>query len=298
MASTTVRRRKKSLQISPTALLLTVPPLVIFAVFAWWPIIRAVPIAFQRTNLITSTWVGLNNFQAVLADPLLGTAVLNTTYFAVLAAVFGFPLPILAATFIAEMRRTRGWSSAFAFIPVVIPSVVVILLWKFFYDPGPTGLFNSILGVFGIPPQPWLQSAATAMPSIVVAATWAAFGSATIIYLATLATIDRTLYEAAEIDGASIFRRWWHISLPQMRVTMLLLLLLQIIGTFQIFTEPFLFTGGGPNNATLTLLMLIYRYAFIYGGFGQATALSLMLAVFLGVLSAIYLLATRRWARS
>jgi len=298
MASTTAPRRRRSLRISSTALLLTVPPLLVFLVFGWWPIVRAVPIAFQRTNLLTSQWVGFDNFAAIFADPLLGTAATNTAYFAVLAAIFGFPLPVLAATFIAEMRRTRGWSSAFAFIPVIIPPVVVILLWKVFYKPDATGLFNSVLGLVGIPPQPWLQSAATAMPSIVLAVTWASFGSATIIYLATLATIDRSLYEAAEIDGASIFRRWWHVSLPQMRITMLLLLLLQIIGTFQVFTEPFLFTGGGPNNATLTVLMLIYRYAFLYGNFGQATALSLVLAVFLGVLSALYLLATRRWARS
>ncbi len=184
------------------------------------------------------------------------------------------------------------------FLPVIIPPVVSILLWKVFYDPDASGAFNTVLGIVGIGPLPWLQSPATAMPSIVLEATWATFGSATIIYLATLLSIDSQLYEAAEIDGASILRRFWHVTLPQLRGLLLLMFLLQVIGTFQVFTEPYLLTNGGPNNSTVTILMLIFRYAFVAGDFGRATALSVLLAVFLGVVAALYLYLTRRWSKS
>lgn len=279
-------------------LLIVLPGVLLFAVFSWWPILRGLIIAFQKTNLITTSWVGFDNFGRVLADPLLGQALGNTVLYAFLALVIGFPIPLLCAVLMAEMRRARKVASVLVFVPVIIPPVVSLLLWKVFYDPSADGLFNSILGTVGIGPLPWLQSPSTAMLSIILVATWGTFGSATIIYVATLLSIDTQLYEAAEIDGASILRRVWHITLPQMRGTILLLLLLQIIGTFQVFTEPYLLTGGGPNNSTVTLLMLIFRYAFIYGNFGQAAALSLMLAIALSIFAALYLYLSRRWSRS
>lgn len=291
------RRRSFLRSGAATGLLIAVPGILLFGVFSWWPILRGLLIAFQKTNLITTSWVGFDNFTKVLADPLLAQALANTALFAVLALVIGFPIPILFAVLMAEMRRSRHVSSVLVFLPVVIPPVVSILLWQVFYDPSSRGLFNSLLAAVGIGPLPWLQSPSSAMLSIVLVATWGAFGSSAIIYLATLLSIDTQLYEAAEIDGASIWRRFWHITLPQMRATILLLLLLQIIGTFQIFTEPFLLTGGGPNNSTVTLLMLIYRYAFIYGNFGQAAALSLMLAAALSVFAALYLWLSRKWSK-
>ena len=276
-----------------------VPLLFTFGYFAWWPILRSLALALQKTNLITEpTWVGLENFQRVLADPILGTAALNTLWFATLALVIGFPVPILLATLMAELRRTRQVASVLVYLPVIIPPVVAVLLWKQFYDPSPDGLFNAALGVVGLGPFPWLQDGATAMPSIVVQATWAGFGQSTIIYLAALMSIQSELYEAAEMDGARVFRRFWHVTLPQMRGIMLLMLLLQIIGTMQVFTEPFVMTGGGPENKTVTVLMLIYNYAFMQGDYGKATALSLLLAVVLSIVSAIYLRATRSWSKS
>jgi multiple sugar transport system permease protein len=291
------RRRRRLRGGALAAAMIAIPGVALFAVFSWWPILRGVIVAFQKTNLVTTSWVGIDNFQAVLADPLLGQALANTALYAGLALVFGFPVPILLATILAEMRRARQISSVLVFLPVVIPPVVSILLWKIFFDPSDRGLFNTLFGFIGVDPLPWLQSPSSAMLSIVLVATWGSFGSATIIYLATVLSIDTQLYEAAEIDGASILSRFWHITLPQMRGTILLMLLLQIIGTFQIFTEPYLLTGGGPNNATLTLLMLVFRYAFLYGNFGQAAALSLMLAVALSVFAAAYFALSRRWSR-
>jgi multiple sugar transport system permease protein len=283
-----------------STLVFLAPMLVVFTVFSWSPIVQSVVMSFQKTNLVTpATFVGLDNFAKVLSDPNLGVAILNTLYFALLALLLGFPLPIFLAVLMSEVRRGKGLYSALAYMPVVIPPVVAVLLWKVFYDASPNGVFNTMLGWVGIPPQPWLQSAATAMPSLVVEATWAAAGGSIIIYLAALISVPPELYDAAEVDGAGIWRKVWHVTLPQLRGVIFIMLILQVIATSQVFLEPYLFTGGGPNNATLTVLLLIYRYAFqnsLGGDYGQATALSLMLAIFLGLMSWGYFKLTERWS--
>jgi multiple sugar transport system permease protein len=285
-----------------STLVFLLPLLVVFGLFSWFPIARAVVMSFQETNLVTPpTFVGLQNFQDVLADPLLWTAVKNTLYFALLALLFGYPVPLLAAVLMSEVRRFKGLYSALAYLPVVIPPVVAVLLWKFFYDASPTGVFNTILGWVGLGPVSWLQDSGSAMPSLVLEATWAAAGGTVIIYLAALTGVSTDLYEAAEIDRASIWRKVWHVTLPQLRGILLITFILQIVGTAQVFLEPFLFTGGGPANSTITILLLIYNYAFansLGGAYGSATALSIMLAVVLGLLSALYFRLTRSWSTS
>ena len=225
----------------------------------------------------------------------------NTLWFAFLALLFGYPVPLVAAVLMSEVRRFKGLYSALAYLPVVIPPVVAVLLWKFFYDASPTGVFNTLLGAVGIGPVPWLQDAGIAMPALVLEATWAAAGGTVIIYLAALTGVAPELYEAAEIDGASVWRKVWHVTLPRLRGVLLVTFILQIIGTAQVFLEPFLFTGGGPANSTTTILLLIYDYAFansLGGDYGAATALSVMLAAVLAVLSAVYFRVTRAWSTS
>jgi len=284
-----------------STLLFALPMLFVFTIFSWLPIVRSLIMSFEKTNLITSTWVGLDNYTAVLRDPLLSTAVLNTAYFAVLALILGFPIPIIMAVLMSEVKRGKGIYSALAYLPVVIPPVVAVLLWKIFYDASPQGVFNVILGAFGIPPQPWLQSQSQAMPALVIEATWAAAGGSIIIYLAALLIVPPELYDAAEVDGAGIWRKIWHVTLPQMRGIIFVMLILQVLATAQVFLEPFLFTGGGPANATTTVLLLIYNYAFknsLGGNYGMATALSVMLAAFLAILSWVYFRLTSRWSTS
>ncbi len=280
--------------------LFLVPLLVIFGVFSWLPIVRAVVMSVQDTNLVSDpVFVGLDNFVRVWNDPLFWTAVRNTLWFAFLALVFGYPIPLILAVLMSTVRKRRGLYSALAYLPVVVPPVIAVLLWKIFFDGSPTGVFNTILGWFGVEAQPWLQSARTAMPSLVLEATWANAGATVIIYLAALVAVPAELYDAAEVDGAGILRKVWHVTLPQLRGVLLVTLILQIIGTAQVFLEPFLFTGGGPANATMTVLLLIYKYAFqnsLGGDYGAATALSLMLAAFLAVFSAVYFRLTRSWA--
>ncbi|MGO3797086.1 MAG: carbohydrate ABC transporter permease [Pauljensenia sp.] len=284
-----------------SSLLFAVPLLVVFGVFSWWPIISAVVMSFQKTNLIDpAQWVGLDNFRAVLADPLMPKVVANTAWFAFLALLFGYPVPLVGAVLMSELRRRRGLYSVLAYLPVVVPPVVAVLLWKFFYDPGPAGVFNTILGWVGIGPVGWLNSQTMAMPALVLEATWAAAGGTVIIYLAALVAVPPELYDAAEVDGASIWGKIWHVTLPQLRGVLFITLILQVIGTAQVFLEPFLFTNGGPNHATETIMLRVYNLAFTTLGsnFGQATALSLLLAVFLAIMSVIYFRLTRSWSQS
>ena len=283
-----------------TTLLFLLPLLIIFGVFSWSPIVQAVIMSFQKTNLVTPPiFVGWDNFVAVFNDPLFWTAVRNTAYFAFLAILIGYPVPLIVAVLMSEVRRFKGLFSVLAYLPVVILPVVSVLLWKIFYDASPTGVFNTILGWFHIPPQPWIQDAATAMPSLVLQATWAGAGGTIIIYLAAMTSVAPELYDAAEVDGASLWAKIWHVTLPQLRGILFITFILQIIATAQVFLQPYLFTGGGPANSTTTILLLIYQYAFtnsLGGAYGEATALSLMLAVFLAVLSIVYFRLTARWS--
>jgi multiple sugar transport system permease protein len=285
-----------------STLVFLLPLLVIFGLFSWFPIIRAFVMSLQETNLVsTPTFVGVENFARVLADPVFGLAVRNTAYFALLALVIGFPIPLVLAVIMSETRRGKGLLSALAYLPVVVPPVVSVLLWRFFFDASPTGVFNTILGWVGFGPLPWLQNAASAMPSIVMEATWAAAGGTVIIYLAALLSVPPELYDAAEVDGASIWQKIRNVTLPQLRGVLFVTLILQLIATAQVFTEPFLFTGGGPANSTTTVLLLIYKYAFqnsLGGEYGMAAALSIMLAAFLAVFTAGYFWLTRSWSTS
>ncbi|WP_405720353.1 carbohydrate ABC transporter permease [Streptomyces sp. NBC_00046] len=292
------RRRGTGARKQFTAWLFLVPALLIFGLFAWWPIARSLLLSFQKTNLVDpAVWIGLDNFRALFDDPLLGTAVGNTLFFVALGLLIGFPAPLVLAAIMSTVRRGAGVYRFLVYLPVVIPPVVAILLWKWFYDPG-SGLFNNALGKVGLGPYSWLESSDSAMLSLVLESTWAGMGGAVLIYLAAMVGIPGELYEAAEMDGAGIWRRIWHVMLPQLRSVIGLLLLVQLINTVQVFTEPYVFTGGGPENSTLTVLLLIFRYAFQDGEYGQAAALSFLMVLALALLSAVYLRATRSWSTS
>jgi len=290
--------RRRALRTDLVAAALLLPALLIFGLFAWWPMVQGLLLSFQKTNLVTpAVWVGLDNFRALLADPLLGTAVLNTLQFVGLGLLIGFPLPIIMAAVMSTVRRYGGVYRVLVYLPVVVPPVVSVLLWKWFYDPGP-GLFNSLLAQVGLGPYPWLESPDTAMLSLVLESTWAGMGGSVLIYLAAITGVPQELYEAAELDGAGLWRRIGHVMLPHLRPTIGLLLLWQLITTVQVFTEPYVFTGGGPKNATVTVLLLIFRKGFQQGQYGQAAALAFLLALALAALSFVYLRATRRWSQS
>ena len=267
--------------------------LLCFALFSWYPAVRAVVIAFQRyTPGAPPEWVGTANFTRVFGDPEFAAAWRNTLTFTLLALLIGFAAPFLMALVLNEIRHAKAAFRVVVYLPVMIPPVVSALLWKWFYDPG-AGLANEALRALHLPTSNWSNGADTALVSLVIVATWANMGGTVLIYLAALQSIPGELYEAAELDGANIWQRVRHVTVPQTRFIILMLMLLQIISTMQIFTEPFVITGGGPENSTVTVLYLIYKYAFLYNDFGGACALSVMLLLLLSAFSALYLRLTR-----
>ncbi len=267
--------------------------LACFALFSWYPLVKGVILSFQQDNFVVPPyWVGLDNYRALFDDPLFWTAWRNTLVFTALALVLGFALPFVIAVLLNEFRHFSGYFRVLVYLPVMLPPIVSVLLWRYFYDPG-NGLFNAALRSVGLPESQWTQSSATAMISLVLVSTWANLGGATLMYLAALQNIPGDLYEAAELDGASLWQRIRHVTLPQMRFIMLVLLLLQIIATMQVFIEPYALTGTS-NPDTITVLVLVYRYAFtVNNDFGLAAAMSVLLFVVLGAFSALYLRLTR-----
>ncbi|MFI9122071.1 carbohydrate ABC transporter permease [Streptomyces bikiniensis] len=259
-----------------------------FSFFSWYPMVREFLLAFQKTEDGRTTWAGWSNLATVFNDPAIWQAWRNTLLFTLLALLLGFVVPFLVAIVINEFRHGRGYLRLLVYLPVMLPPVASVLLFKYLYDPG-HGLFNEILRFLHLPEQQWLQDPDLSLLSVVVASTWMNMGGAVLIYLAALQGIPGELYEAAELDGAGLFRKIWHVTVPQTRLVLLLMLLLQIIATMQVFLEPFLLTGGaGPEGSTLTVVHLIYQYAFNFNDYGAAAALGLVLLVLLAGFSAAY----------
>jgi multiple sugar transport system permease protein len=275
--------------------LFLLPALILFGFFVWYPIVYGFVLSFQNNGLFggTTSWVGWHNFQRVLADTDFLRAWGNTLKYALYGLLIGYAIPVVLAITINEMRHGKAYFRLAFYLPVIIPPIVTVFLWKYMYTPD-GGLLNGLLSLIRIGPQPWLQSPATAIPSLVVVTTWANAGGTVLIYLAALQSVPADLYEAAELDGASIWQRIWHVALPQIRNVMLILLLLQIIATLQIFIEPFALTQGGPNNATTTIVLVIYNYAFLNADIGAASALGVIFFVVLVAFSLGYFGVTRR----
>jgi multiple sugar transport system permease protein len=274
--------------------LFLLPALVIFALFVWYPLVLGLIMSFQNVDMINpAVWVGWSNYQRVFSDPLFGVAWSNTLTFTGYALFFGYLVPIAVALLVNEMRHGKGLFRLAFYLPVMLPPIVTSFLWLWLYN-ADSGLINAVLHLVHLPGGLWLSNKGTALPALVVVATWGNAGSTMLIYLAALQGVPATLYEAAEIDGSNLWQRIWHVTLPTIRPIMLLMLVLQIIATMQVFTEPFTITGGGPANATLTVLMLIYDYTFRDAEFGQASALGVILFLVLAVFALIYTRLTNR----
>ncbi|WP_081235820.1 carbohydrate ABC transporter permease [Streptomyces viridosporus] len=286
-------RFSKSLRRNLTAHGFLVGAVLCFAVFSWYPMIREFFLAFQRTEGGEVTWVGLDNLTTVLNDPAFWQAWRNTLLFTVLALLLGFAVPFVVAVVINEFHHGQGYLRLLVYLPVMLPPVASVLLFKYLYDPG-YGLLNELLGLLHLPGQQWLQDPDLSMLSVVIASTWMNMGGAALVYLAALQGIPGELYEAAELDGAGLFRKIWHVTIPQTRLILSLMLLMQVIATMQVFVEPFLLTGGaGPEGSTTTVVHLIYQYAFNFNDYGAAAALGLLLLVLLAGFSAAYVRLSR-----
>jgi multiple sugar transport system permease protein len=271
-----------------TAYLFLLPALIVFGLFAWYPIIKAFEMSLQDVSLIgDSTFVGLDNYRLMLRDPATEDIVRNSLQFAGWSILLGFFLPVIMAVCIREMRHARGFFRIVYFLPTVVPTAIAVIIWRFMYDPD-SGLVNEVLQLFGIMGQNWLSDGNFVKPAIVIMMTWGAFGATALIYLSTLQELPSELYEAAELDGATPLQRIRYITMPHLTPVMSVLFILQVIAVVQVFTEPFLMTNGGPGRETLTPTLHMYNRAFVRIDMGYASAWSMTLIVVLLCFSIVY----------
>ncbi|GIO34474.1 MULTISPECIES: carbohydrate ABC transporter permease [Paenibacillus] len=256
------------------------PAVVIFILFLWVPIAKGALYSFFEIDFVKgNTFVGLDNYIRVFHDPDVWTAVKNTLYYMLLTVIIGFWVPIVASIAISELRRFQGFARIAAYLPFVVPGVVLYGMWRWMYDP--VGPINGLLSSFGVDPVSFISDSRWSMIAIVLMETWQQFGSAMLIYLAGVLSIPRDWYEAAEIDGAGVWNRIRYITLPSLRSLIILMFILQVIGTSQAYQSQLALLDGGPNNATLTYALLIVKYAFTRLDYGTATALGMLMFIVL-----------------
>jgi multiple sugar transport system permease protein len=274
-----IQRRKKRLRLGDrSGYGMVLPYVVFFLAFVAYPLVFSLILIFHRWNIVTPMeWVGFKNFARLLHDPLFFTSLGNTGIF----LGIHIPLQILVALAFALLLngriRGRGFFRALYFLPVVVSGVVVTILWQQLYS-FDYGVLNSILRALGMGPVPWLVDPRLAMPAIAVMATWKNVGIYIVLFLAGLQTIPRELYDAANVDGASPVRQFFSITLPLLNPTVVVIAVLSTIGGFSLFIEPYVLTGGGPMQSTLSGMLYIYNQGFYFSHMGYAATLGIVYA--------------------
>ncbi len=283
------RRHRRRLADHITGHTFIIGAAICFGFFSWWPMVHEFIMSFQKKHYGVTTWVGWANYKRIWDDPSFSQAWKNTAYFTILALVVGYALPFFIAVLLNEFRHAQGYLRVLVYLPVILPPASGLFLFKFAYYPDNSGIFNYILHSLHLPTSQWVQSPTATMPALVIASTWLNMGGTILIYLASLQNIPGELYEAAELDHAGLFRRIWHVTIPQTRLVLSLMFLLQVIGTMQVFIEPLILAGGdGTNGSALTVVNMMYQHAFTLNDLNGGAALGVMLMLVLIVFAALY----------
>lgn len=265
------------------------PTLLLFAFFVWEPLLASIRLSlYSAKGMRTIEFVGFKNYIDVFHHPDFLPAVRNTFSYTIWSLVIGFLVPIIMAILINEMVHARSLFRVGTYFPNVVPGLATVLMWGFIFKPGKTGVLNIILGQLGIEPLTWLSNPKLTIPLIIITLTWKGAGATALIYLASLQGVNPELYEAAIIDGAGIWDRIRHVTIPSLRNLARTLLILQVISVFQILYEPLVLTNGGPNNASISIMQLVFKYAFEKFDYPKAAAVSVIISIFLITLTAIY----------
>ena len=274
--------------------LVMLPTLVLFTFFVWEPLLENIRISlYSAKGYELLEFVGLKNYIKVIQAPKFFQVVKNTFSYTLWSLVIGFIVPIIMGILISETTHLKGLFRTGVYFPNIVPGLATVWIWSYFFIPGPTGVLNIILSKLGIDPQIWLTNPKWTIPLIILTLTWKSAGSTALIYMANISGISPDLYEAATIDGAGIWQRIRHITLPSIFGIAKTMLILQIISVFQIMYEPMVMTNGGPNGASESLMMRMYQYAFRDYNFPMASALSVMICIILIILSGIYMKLTK-----
>ena len=270
------------------------PALAAIALFFFVPVVASLGLSltdfdiYALADLRNLRFVGLRNYSDLLRDPVFWTALRNTAFF----VAVGGPLSVatsLAAALLLQSRLVR-WKGLFRtlyFLPVVTTLVAVAVVWRYLYHPR-VGLLNFALGALGVAPVDWLGDPRFALLALIVLAVWKNFGFNMVIFVAGLQAIPERLYEAARLDGASASQQFRHVTLPMLLPTTSFVLVMTLIGHFQLFAEPYVMTQGGPEDATRSLVLLMYEQGFRWWSLGQASAIAFVL---FGIILAVTLAA-------
>ncbi len=263
-------------------------PVILFTCFTLYPLIRSFVMSFQEYNVLHSTWVGLHNYKQVFNSSLFRRSLINTLIYTVGTVPINVLLSLVISVLIFQLnKKSQTFFKAVFYLPAVASGVTMSLVWLCMYDPMPEGLINRFISWFGFTNVNWLGQKSTALFSLMFMTYLGGHGSGIILYLASLGGIPKTIYEAADIDAAGAWSKFKNITWPLLKPTTLYMFVTGIIGSFQVFMNAYLMTGGGPDHATTTIALLIYDHAFSYFEFGMAAAESFVLAVIIVAISVL-----------
>lgn len=268
-----------------TPYLLVSPYLIHFALFVAFPVLFSIVLTFHNWNIISPMqYIGVSNYKRLFNDAVFWRSMFNTIFF----LVIHIPLQIIVALTLAEVLNQNIKFKAFFrgafFLPVIVSGVVVTILWQQLYG-FDTGLLNRLLVKIGLGKVGWLNDPVWAMPSIAVMATWKNVGLYVVLFLVGLQTVPLQYYEAADLEGATHLQKFFKITLPMINPTILMVVILSTIGGFSLFIEPYVMTGGGPLNSTISAVLYIYKQGFFYYHMGYAATLGFFFAlIILGVI--------------
>ena len=262
-----------------SAYLLVLPYIIFFLLFVAYPLIFSLVLIFHRWDIVTPMqWVGMKNFERLINDPLFFKSIVNTLIFLFIHIPLQIAVALGFALLLNSRIKFRSMFRTIYFLPVVVSGVVVTILWQQLYS-FDSGLLNRLLMIFGIPKIPWIVSPEMAMPSVAIMATWKNVGIYIIMFLVGLQNISAELYESSNMDGASRVQQFFSITLPLLNPTIVVVLVLSTIGGFSLFIEPYVLTGGGPMQSTLSAVLYIYNQAFYFNHMGYAATLGFVFAI-------------------
>ncbi len=256
---------------------MALPAILGFLLWNIGPMIASLVISFTEWSVVSSPkFVGLANLDRMFnKDPLFWKSLYVTAYYTFMSVPAVIASAFLVATILNQEVKGLALFRTIFYLPSVVPAVANAVLWLWLFNPD-FGLLNTALGNFGIRKSMWIYDEASVIPSLVLMSVWG-MGNTMIIFLAGLQGVPRQLYEAAEIDGANLLQRWLHITLPMVSSVVFFNLVMGLIGTFQVFSQAYVMTEGGPNNSSLFLVYYLFQNAFQYGRMGYASAIAWIL---------------------
>ncbi|ACV58245.1 carbohydrate ABC transporter permease [Alicyclobacillus acidocaldarius] len=261
------------------------PFFIIFAVFMLYPIVDTLVLSFENWSTVQSTWVGIQNYRLVITDPAFWTSLLNDAFILLIQVPFMlFIATLLAVALNARFLKLKWLFRLLIFFPVLVDAVTYTIAFQLIFNPS-FGMMNYLLHLVGLPSINWIGNSWAARLAIFLVVTWRWTGYNAIIILSGLQNIPEEVYESAVVDGAGRVRTFFQITLPLLRPVILFCTILSTVGTLQLFTEPYILTGGGPGNATETPMLYLYNIGFQNYNFGLASAGTYILTTIIAILS-------------